>query len=124
SWERPDQQPVKDEVLHSIERPNISAVHGTSVPPSGLSGAIRRLAFRQSENSYGHWLPLLVADRVNVVEVIIDDLVHGHVPNIFKEKGLSARWKYDRKTAIINVATTVVITAVVAGLIFGRNRRR
>lgn len=124
SWDRSDQQPIKDEVLHSIERPNVSAVYGTSVPPSGLSGAIRRLAFRQSENSYGHWLPLLLADRVNVVEGIIDDLAHGHVPNIFKEKGFGARWKYDRGTAVVNVLTAVAITTVVAGLLFGRRNRQ
>ena len=50
------------EVLHSNERPNISAAFGTSTPPSGLSGALRRFAFRYSESSYAHWLPLMLAD--------------------------------------------------------------
>jgi len=61
SWQRPTQQPIDTEVLRSIERPNVSAVFGTSVPPSGLSGQIRRFAFRFSESEYGHWLPLLLA---------------------------------------------------------------
>ncbi len=49
-------QPVNVEVLHSNERPHLTAVFGTSSPPSGLSGSIRRFAFRYSESSYGHWL--------------------------------------------------------------------
>src|SRR4028119_105864 len=39
------------------------AALGTSAPPSGPSGAIRRLAFQYSESSYAHWLPLMLADR-------------------------------------------------------------
>ncbi len=124
SWDRPAQQPVTEEVLRSIERPNISAVHGTSAPPSGLSGAIRRAAFKQSESSYGRWLPLILADRVNVVEGVLDDLIHGHFPNFFKEKGFGARWKYDRQNAMISLATTVVITAAVVGLFIRRRGRR
>jgi len=109
---RPDipQQPIDVEVLHSNERPNVTAVFGTSTPPSGLSGMIRRFAFRYSENEYGHWLPLLLADRVNVVEGILDDLVHGHIPNIFVEKGGKADLKFNRsglaKKALVGVALT------------------
>jgi hypothetical protein len=109
SWERPTQQPITIEVLHSIERPNITAVFGTSVPPSGLSGVIRRFAFKYSENSYLHWLPLLLADRVNVVEGVLADLAHGQVPNIFAEKGYPVEWKHDRKGLIIKLATAAAI---------------
>ncbi len=70
NWQRPVQQPVTVEVLHSNEYPNLPAVFCTSVPPSGRSGKIRRYAFQFSESSYGHWLPLLLADRINVVEGI------------------------------------------------------
>ncbi|WP_342647892.1 hypothetical protein [Mucilaginibacter sp. CSA2-8R] len=112
-WERPPLQPVTVEVLHSNERPNLSAVFGTVAPPSGLSGAIRRYAFKYSESSYGHWLPLLLADRVNVVEGIIDDLKQGHVPNIFAEKGWAAEWKYNRKAVLQKAATAAIVTFVV-----------
>src|SRR5689334_13619899 len=47
--DRPDQQTSGVEVLHSNERPNLSAVYGTKLPPSGLSGMIRRAAFTFSE---------------------------------------------------------------------------
>jgi hypothetical protein len=113
-WHRPTQQPQDTEVLHSIERPNLTAVYGTTAPPTGLSGMIRRFAFKYSENHYGHWLPLLLADRVNVVEGIIDDLAHGHIPNIFAEKGYPAQWKHDKKSLILKMAT---LAALVGGTV-------
>jgi hypothetical protein len=113
NWERPPLQPATVEILHSNERPNLTAVFGTASPPKGLSGAIRRYAFKYSESSYGHWLPLLLADRVNVVEGIVDDLKQGHVPNIFAEKGWAAEWKYNRKAVLQKAATAAIVTFVV-----------
>ena len=121
SWVRPAQQPVNIEVLKSIERPNVSAVFGTSAPPSGLSGMIRRFAFKYSESSYGHWLPLLLADRVNVVEGVLDDLMHGHVPNIFAEKGIKAEWKHNRSGLIQKIAISAVLTTAAIVYLKSRN---
>jgi hypothetical protein len=84
-------------------------VLGNSVTPSGLSGMIRRFAFRYSENRYRHWLPLLLADKINVVEGIVDDLAHGHVPNIFAEKGYAVEWKHNRKTLVTKLAVGAVV---------------
>lgn len=117
SWDRPSQQPVDVEVLHSNERPNVSAVFGTSTPPTGLSGILRRFAFRYSESSFGHWIPLLLADRINVVEGILDDFRHGRVPNTFAEKGGKARWKHDRKSVVQNVAIGAVLTTAAVALL-------
>ena len=115
SWERPPQQPVNTEILRSIERPNVTSVFGTSTPPSGLSGVIRRIAFRYSESSYGHWLPLMLADRVSIVEGILDDLKHGHLPNVFAERGWKAEWRYNRTSLVWKVLVRVLlITAVIA----------
>ena len=69
----PMQQPETVEILHSIERPDITPVFGTSVPPRGLSGWMRRRAFRRSESDVRHWMMLLAADRVNVVEGLLSD---------------------------------------------------
>ena len=115
SWDRPTQQDINIEVLHSIERPNVTAVFGTSTPPSGLSGMIRRYAFKHSENSYLHWLPLLMADRVNVVEGVIDDFAKGTVPNIFAEKGWKADWEHNRSGLIqkVGIMALVATAAVV-----------
>ena len=115
NWDRPPLQPIDMEVLHSIERPNVTAVFGTSMPPTGLSGMLRRYAFQYGEGSFGHWLPLLLADRVNVVEGIIDDLKRGHTPNIWAERGMNAEWKHNRTGLIKNLAIgAVVVTAAVA----------
>src|SRR4051812_1479972 len=65
NYARADQQPITLEILQSNERPASSSVFGTSVPPTGLSGVIRRYAFRNSEDRYRHWIPLILADRVN-----------------------------------------------------------
>ncbi len=123
SWERPTQQPETVEVLQSNERPNLTAVFGTSTPPSGLSGMIRRYAFKYSEGSWGHWIPLLLADRVNVVEGVIDDIRHGHVPNIFAEKGWKAEWKHNPKGLVTKVATTVLVATALVALVTRRNKR-
>jgi hypothetical protein len=75
---------------------------------------IRRAAYKMTENDVRHWLMLLLADRVNVVEGIVDDLAHGKVPNLLGEMGIKAEWKHNpaglvKKAAI---ATAVVGTAV------------
>jgi hypothetical protein len=121
SWERPPQQPITTEILHSIERPNVTSVFGTSTPPSGLSGAIRRIAFRYSESSYGHWLPLMLADRVSVVEGLLGDLKYGHVPNIFAELGWKAEWKHNRTSLVRRILVRVVLIS--ATIAYFRSRR-
>jgi hypothetical protein len=115
SWERPPQQPTTVEVLHSNERSDLTSVFGTSTPPSGLSGVIRRIAFNYSESSYGHWLPLVLADRVSAVEGLLGDFKHGRVPNIFAERGWKAEWKHNRQSLIWRILGRVVlISAAVA----------
>lgn len=123
NWERPTQQPVNIEVLHSNERQNITAVFGTSVTPYGLSGMIRRFAFKYGEGSYGHWLPLILADRINVIEGIVDDLKRGYVPNIFAEQGMKAEWKYNKKRVIKKALIGATIFSATAIILLSRNRK-
>lgn len=123
NWKRPDQQPVDIEVLKSIERPNISAVFGTAVPPSGLSGAIRRFAFKYGEASFAHWVPLVMADRINEIEGILSDIGHGRVPNIFAEKGIKAQWKFDRGSVVKKIiAGGILASAAIAALVVVKTR--
>lgn len=70
----PPRQPRIVEVLKSVERPEHSRTFGTRLPPKGLSGMIRRAAFRRSESDIRHWLMLVAADRVNVVEGLAQDV--------------------------------------------------
>lgn len=123
NYEKPFPQPVTREILVSNERPGVTAVFGTSVPPAGLSGRIRRFAFRYSEGSWGHWLPLLLADRINVIEGIVDDLKQGHVPNLIDEWGWRAEWRYNRMGLVRKVAVRVAVVSAVAYFVFRKRKR-
>jgi hypothetical protein len=79
-WQRPPLQTSDVEILQSIEHIRTPAVFGTSTPPSGVSGMIRRAAFRWSESNWIHWLMLMGADRINVVEGVVEDLGRGKIP--------------------------------------------
>jgi len=123
SWERPSQQPTTVEILQSNERPSVSTVFGTSTPPSGLSGMIRRAAFKYSESNYGHWVPLIAADRIGVVEGIIGDLARGHVPDILTELGVKAEWKYNRKHLVTKLLVGAVVVSAAAVYLQRRRSR-
>lgn len=118
NYERSEQQPQTIEILMSNERPAITRVFGTSVPPAGLSGLIRRYAFQHSEDRYRHWIPLLLADRLNVVEGVAKDIFTGRFPNIIKERGLSVEWKYNRPRMIKKIAAVVIVGALVGAWLF------
>jgi hypothetical protein len=73
-WTAPPPQESAVEILQSTEHFVRPPVFGTSVPPRGISGWIRRRAFRHSENDLRHWLMLLAADRVDVAEGMVADV--------------------------------------------------
>jgi hypothetical protein len=75
-WNEPPRQQANVEILKSTEHLRMPPVFGTSVPPRGISGWIRRRAFRHSENDLRHWLMLLFADRVDTVEGLFSDVRH------------------------------------------------
>lgn len=83
----PAQQPQTVEILQSIERPSMTPLFSTPRPPSAISGMLGRVAFKYTESDLRHWMLLLFADRVNVVEGLGADLKWGHIPNIFAEMG-------------------------------------
>ncbi|HEX8526323.1 hypothetical protein [Allosphingosinicella sp.] len=114
NWERPPIQPADVEILQSIEHVRRPAVVGTSTPPSGLSGMIRRFAFRYSESHWGHWLMLMGADRINVVEGIVQDLARAKIPNIPAEMGVRSEWKHNKK----GLATKLAVGGAVAALAY------
>ncbi|UYQ91797.1 hypothetical protein MKQ68_17050 [Chitinophaga horti] len=124
NYERPTQQAVDVEVLHSNERPGVTAVFGTPNPPTGISGAIRRYAFRYSEGSFAHWLPLLLADRVQMVEEVVNDFKKGTPPNLFREKGYAAEWKYNRPAVIKKGLIAAAVGLLVIAAISHKKRKR
>ncbi|WP_228536123.1 hypothetical protein [Noviherbaspirillum malthae] len=120
-WHDVEDQPLRMKVYHSVERPGITPVFGTSTPPSGISGKIRDVAYGFSENDVRHWLLLLFADRVNVVEGIGQDLMGGRVPNVFAEMGINAEWRYNRAGLIRTAAVASAVIGVGYILLKRRN---
>jgi len=122
NYERSEQQPEMVEILMSNERPNITRVFGTSVPPSGLSGMIRRYAFQHSEDRYRHWIPLILADRINVFEGLIEDVKFGKFPNMIKERGLAMEWKYNR-AGLVKKAVTIAVVGTILFTLLGKKTK-
>jgi hypothetical protein len=65
-WEFPDRQPEKWPRERSNEHKFLTPVFGTSCPPKGVSGTMRKYAYRRfSEGRAAHWILLVAADRVD-----------------------------------------------------------
>ena len=50
------------------DAPRAPVIRSSAVPPRGLSGFLRRRAYRIPDHEPRHWLFLMVADRVDAVE--------------------------------------------------------
>lgn len=124
TWDRPAQQHPTVEILQSIEHNRLPAVLGTSTPPSGLSGMMRRYAFRRSESDWWHWLLLMGADRVNVVEGILEDLGRGKAPNIPGEMGVRAEWQHNKQGLAVKVGVGLAVSAVLLTMLRSRRARK
>jgi hypothetical protein len=119
-WERPAQQPELVEILHSNERPGLTAVFGTPNPPKGLSGKIRRYAFTFSESMIRHWLLLLLADRVNMIEGVQEDIKAGQFPDIFSELGGKSEVRFNK----VGLTRKIALGAGIALVTFAFLRSR
>jgi hypothetical protein len=120
TWDRPAQQHPDVEILQSIEHVRTPAVTGTSTPPSGISGILRRIAFRRSESDWWHWLMLMGADRINVVEGVVADLAHGKIPNIPAEMGIRAEWQHNRKGLAMKAGVALALSVGIFALVRAR----
>lgn len=116
-WQRPPLQPATVEILKSTERPYLPAVFGTPNPPKGLSGALRRIAFRYSENMNRRWLLLIFADRVNSFEGMLADIFLFRFPNYIKEHGGRALWKHRPAVLLGKIFIRILFIAVIVTLI-------
>ena len=123
NWTRPAQQRPDVEVLRSIEHNRLPAVVGTSAPPAGVSGAIRRYAFRRSESDWLHWLLLMGADRIGVVEGVVEDLSRGKLPNIPGEMGVRAEWRHNKKGFALKAGPALALGAVLTTMLRRRKQR-
>jgi hypothetical protein len=89
-----DWQEPKVKIHQSNEHPNLTPVFGTACPPHGLSGLLRDYAYQYGEATNRHWMTLILADRVDMVEKMVGDALRGHPDRYIKEKGWSAFYKY------------------------------
>ena len=88
-------QVPKEKVHLSIEHPDLTPVFGNSCPPHGLSGMLRDYAYQFGEASNRHWMTLILADRVDMVEHLFGDALRGRPDNYIAEKGWPAYFKYE-----------------------------
>ncbi|MFE9914453.1 hypothetical protein ACFYPG_04775 [Micromonospora sp. NPDC005553] len=94
-WEFPERQPEKWPRERSIEHKFLTPVFGTSCPPRGLSGVIRRYSYRRySEGRAAHWLLLLAADRVDAVEGTLASFLTRHPDNPITETGVLSEFTH------------------------------
>ncbi len=66
-WDFPERQEERRPRERSIEHKFLTPVFGTSCPPRGVSGIMRRYAYSFSEARAAHWLILMAADRVDAL---------------------------------------------------------
>ena len=85
----PERQQEKWPRERSIEHETLPPVFGTSCPPKGLSGVLRKVAYaRYSEGRAAHWLILLAADRVDAIESHLTSFASLRPDNPITETGV------------------------------------
>jgi hypothetical protein len=87
-WEFPERQPEKWPRERSVEHKFLTPVFGTACPPRGLSGKMRRYAYKYSEGRAAHWLILLAADRVDAKGHALRSFLSLHPDNPITETGV------------------------------------
>ncbi|HEX8933723.1 MAG TPA: hypothetical protein VF788_05955, partial [Pseudonocardiaceae bacterium] len=88
-WDFPEKQPEKWPRERSIEHKFLTPVFGTSCPPKGVSGIMRKYAYRRfSEGRAAHWLILMAADRVDSLGSHLQSLLTLRPDNPITETGV------------------------------------
>jgi hypothetical protein len=99
-WDFPERQPEKWPRERSIEHAFLTPVFGTSTPPRGLSGVMRKAAYkRYSEARAAHWLLLLAADRVDAVESHVRSLASLRPDNPITQTGIRSEFSHHGYTS-------------------------
>ena len=120
-WDFPERQPETWPRERSVEHGILPPVFGTTCPPKGMSGAIRRYAYsRFSEARAAHWLLLIAADRVDSKEELLRSFTTLRPDNPLTQTGvLSERrrhgWRSRVGTKRADVVHHPVDPVIVAG---------
>jgi hypothetical protein len=92
-WDFPERQPEKWPRERSNEHKFLTPVFGTSCPPKGFSGVLRKVAYkRYSEARAAHWLILIAADRVDAIESHLRSFVSLRPDNPITETGVKSEF--------------------------------
>ena len=92
-WDVPESQVETFPRERSTEHKHLTPVFGTAQPLRGLSGMIRRYAYRYSEGQTAHWLLLMAGDRVDVLESRVSAVLQGRPDNVIAETGVLSEFK-------------------------------
>ena len=88
-WDFPENQPEKWPRERSIEHKFLTPVFGTSCPPKGVSGMMRKYSYKRfSEGRAAHWLILMAADRVDSLGSHLRSLLTLRPDNPITETGV------------------------------------
>jgi hypothetical protein len=132
-WDFPEQQPEKWPRERSIEHKFLTPVFGTSCPPNGVSGMIRRYAYRRfSEGRAAHWLLLVAADRVDSIGSHLrsfltlrpdNPVTETGVLSEFSRHGITSRMGKKRADLVHQPLDAIIVAApwVVAGRLVYRS---
>lgn len=102
-WTFPERQEPHEHRERSMEHKFVTPVFGTSVGTKGLSGVMRRAAYRRySEARAAHWLMLLAADRVDVLESNLGSFFSLHPDNPVTESGVAAELTHHGVSSRLN----------------------
>ena len=108
-WDFPERQPEKWPRERSVEHAFLPPVFGTSTPPRGASGAIRKYAYKYSEGRAAHWLLLVAADRIDAWESHLRSFATLRPDNPITETGVlsefsrhGVRSRFGQKRADVN----------------------
>jgi hypothetical protein len=135
-WEFPERQPEKWPRERSIEHEFLTPVFGTSCPPKGLSGVLRKVAYaRYSEGRAAHWLILLGADRVDAIESHLrsfaslrpdNPVTETGVLSEFSRHGFSSRFGHRRADVMHQALDPLIVMGpwLLAGIVTYRAVRR
>ena len=135
-WEFPERQPEKWPRERSIEHKFLTPVFGTAQPPTGISGAIRKLSYRRySEGRLAHWMLLILADRVDAWENHLKSFLTLRPDNPITQTGVRGEFTHHgltsrlgrKRTDLVHQPLDLVIVAgpwvAAAGVAFAGARK-
>ena len=90
-WTEPERQPAEGQVLTRAGLRGPTPVFSTALPPRGVSGALRRIAYGIPDHRVRHWLILMLADRVDAIQ---------NIPALFNKRVFRAERQRGREREV------------------------